>query len=91
MKRLIKSGLARCWLATHPIRDPIKVRIKRALTNSMYHAMEMHAANRTTDTQGQTNLLLEGMLTEIFRLQVQVEELQRAIESNQPLESVTDY
>jgi len=77
MKRFIKRSLKFAWGLSFPIRRPIQARIKRAIVGCFHQALEQQAASRTPNAE--INLVLDSILAELFRLQMQVDDLHHAL------------
>ncbi|MFO0953518.1 MAG: hypothetical protein U0835_20675 [Isosphaeraceae bacterium] len=67
MKRIFRYG----WNATAPVRRPILRKIEGFITRCVARAIEAQRA--------EVDLVLDALLTEQFRLQARVEELQRML------------
>ncbi len=77
IRHLIKKPLRAIWNTTAGSRARLKFRIKQTLTSSMSQALEQHAASHTPSTE--TALAIEDILTELYRLQIKVDQLEQVI------------
>jgi hypothetical protein len=81
MKRLLKA----LWRATYPLRRPIMARADAFVAACVARALETHSPTR--ELASEVNLVLDAVVTEQFRLQAQVEELERLMREGRELET----
>ena len=77
IRRIVKRPLRALWHRTSGVRVQVKSRVKQMLTSSMSQALEQHAASHTPSTE--TQLAIDDILTELYRLQIKVDQLEQAI------------
>jgi hypothetical protein len=73
MKRLFKA----LWRLTLPVRRPFQAKAEGFVAGCVARALEAHDPTRALAAD--VNLVLDAVLAEHFRLQAQVEELQRLV------------
>jgi hypothetical protein len=73
MKRLVKS----LWRLSAPLRRPFQWRLERFLTRCLAQALKTHDPSRTVTDE--VTLVLDAVVAEQFRLQEQIDDLQRAL------------
>jgi hypothetical protein len=82
MKRLIKMPLRLAWRLTLPVRRPLVRRIEVLIARSTAQA-HVHP-HIVCEVSAETGVLMDHMIRELIRLQIQVETLSRAIEQITP-------
>ncbi|WZO99726.1 hypothetical protein EP7_001338 [Isosphaeraceae bacterium EP7] len=77
MKRWFQRSMSAAWRKTGPLRHPVQAKASGFFSKCMLNALETQAAARTPSNE--TNLVLDSLLNEVFRLQMQVEVLQQLV------------
>jgi hypothetical protein len=77
MKRWFQRSMSAVWRKTGPLRRPVQAKASGFFAKCMLNALETQATARAPSNE--TNLVLDSLLNEVFRLQMQVEVLQQLV------------
>jgi hypothetical protein len=89
MKRLIKRPLRAIWRMTHPVRRPIVRKLEAFLARTYAQAQapmpqpHVHVACNCRVTE-ETSLVIDYMVRELVRLQIQVDRLEQVLDDRSP-------
>jgi hypothetical protein len=90
MNRWFRRSMSAAWRRCGPLRRPLQSKASGFFSRCMLNALETQAAARTPSNE--TNLVLDSLLNEVFRLQMQVELLQQMVaEQNDRLAESTTF
>jgi hypothetical protein len=82
MKRLIKLPLQVIWRLTRPLRRPVVRRVENLIRRSAVQPPpQVHVVCRVPE---ETSLVMDHMVRELVRLQIQLDRLQQTIEDLVP-------